>query len=267
MTLIGLAQIAAAVLITAGWCVRDERWTIPDRGVGYGLGILGLAAMVILLVYPLRKHVRPLRRFGRIGTWFQFHMLLGLLGPVAILYHANFRVGSTNATVAMFCVLTVAGSGVVGRVLYVRIHAGLEGRRRTLVEIRAAVVESQEALVHSAASLEIVARLERYEHTVLGPAGDGLTRWFPRFGTARAGRRALRDVRRLLIESGGRHTLRETSGREAWGAARRYVAAVRSVIQFRLWERLFALWHVAHLPLSFLLFATAAVHVVAVNLY
>lgn len=267
LSLIGIAQIAAALLITVGWLIRDERWMIPDRGVGYGLGIVGLAAMVMLLVYPLRKHLRPLRRVGRISSWFQFHMLLGLLGPVAILYHANFRLGSTNATVAMFCVLTVAGSGVVGRVLYVRIHAGLEGRRRTLDEIREQVVASQQALARSAASQEIVARLAQYEREVLGPAGAGRTGWFPRLGSARAGRQALRDVQRLLGASGVRHAPGDPSGGAAWRAARRYVAAVRSVIHFRLWERLFALWHVAHLPLSFLLFATAAVHVVAVHLY
>ena len=35
---------------------------------------------------------------------------------------------------------------------------------------------------------------------------------------------------------------RDRQGREAWLAARRYVGAVRSVSQFRLWERLFALF-------------------------
>jgi len=267
VSLIGVAQIVSAALIYLGWSIRDERWVIPDRGLGYWLGIAGLAAMVILLVYPVRKHVRALRRAGRISTWFQFHMLLGLLGPVAILYHSNFRLGSTNANVALFCVLAVAGSGVVGRGLYVRIHAGLEGRRRTLAEVREEVEKSQLTLVHIEGSEQIVGRLAKYERAVLGPDGTGLGRWFPRLGTRRAGRRTLRDVKRMLSKGRGRPAPVRAADRAAWKAAKRHVGAVQSVIQFQLWERLFALWHVAHLPLSFLLFATAAVHVVAVHLY
>jgi hypothetical protein len=267
VSLIGLAQILSAGLIYLGWSIRDERWVIPDRGLGYWLGIAGLAAMVILLVYPLRKHVRGLRRAGRISTWFQFHMLLGLLGPVAILYHSNFRLGSTNANVALFCVLAVAGSGVVGRVLYVRIHAGLEGRRRTLAEVREEVEKSQLTLVHIEGSEQIVGRLAKYERAMLGADGTGRARWLPRLGARRAGKRTLRDVKRLLAKGKGRPAHTRAADRAAWKAAKRYVGAVRSVIQFQLWERWFALWHVAHLPLSFLLFATAAVHVVAVHLY
>lgn len=267
VSLIGVAQVVSAGLIYLGWSIRDERWVIPDRGLGYWLGIAGLAAMVVLLVYPVRKHARALRRVGRIGTWFQFHMLLGLLGPVAILYHANFRLGSTNANVALFCMLAVAGSGVVGRVLYVRIHAGLEGRRRTLAEVREEVEKSHMALAHMAGSERIVHRLAKYERDVLGADGTGHGRWFPQLGTRRAGRRTLRSVKRLLAEGKDRSAQARAADRAIWKVARRHVGAVRSVIRFQLWERLFALWHVAHLPLSFLLFATAAVHVVAVHLY
>jgi len=41
----------------------------------------------------------------------------------------------------------------------------------------------------------------------------------------------------------------------------------RLVVQFRVWERVFALWHAVHVPLAFLLFAAAFVHVVAVHMY
>ena len=47
----------------------------------------------------------------------------------------------------------------------------------------------------------------------------------------------------------------------------RYLEAVVRVAQFTAYERIFALWHVAHLPFVFLLVASAVVHVVAVHAY
>lgn len=264
---IGLAQVAAASLIGAGWLLRDERFVVPERGAGYLLGLLGLGAMVLLLAYPVRKRVRALRNLGRVGRWFEIHMLLGLVGPVAVLYHSNFSLGSTNANVALLCVLVVAGSGVVGRVLYVRIHVGLEGRRRTLAEVREAVLSSHALLETSAASEQVVARLAAYEDRVLGSSPGEAPTIVRRLGAGWSGRRALHDVRRLLKRSGAGPAPTAASERSVLNAARRYVGAVRSVAGFQSWERLFALWHVAHLPLSFLLFASAAVHVIAVHLY
>ena len=44
-------------------------------------------------------------------------MGLGIIGPIFILYHCNFQLGAVNSNVALWSMLTVAGSGVVGRFL------------------------------------------------------------------------------------------------------------------------------------------------------
>ena len=49
-------------------------------------------------------------------------------------------------------------------------------------------------------------------------------------------------------------------------AARR-IRASRQVAEFGIYERLFSLWHVLHLPLFFMLLVTGIVHVVAVHVY
>jgi hypothetical protein len=48
---------------------------------------------------------------------------------------------------------------------------------------------------------------------------------------------------------------------------RRYLNAVVKVAQFKAYERLFSLWHVAHLPFVYLLVISAIVHVIAVHAY
>ena len=114
-----------------------ERYITPNRGIGYALGIIGGSMMLLLLLYSARKRFRWLKFLGPTVGWFRFHMVLGVLGPLCILYHSNFGLGATNSNVALFSMLTVAGSGLIGRYIYSRIHHGLYGSKATLSELRA----------------------------------------------------------------------------------------------------------------------------------
>jgi len=55
--------------------------------------------------------------------------------------------------------------------------------------------------------------------------------------------------------------------RQARKLVRRYLNNVVRVAQFTAYERLFALWHVAHVPFVYILVISAVVHVVAVHAY
>ena len=99
--------------------------------------------MLTLLLYPLRKRFRFASKLGALPKWFRWHMLLGILGPLTIIFHSTYHVyipyihpiGSPNAAVAMFSMLLVAGSGIFGRFFYTKIHHGLYGRMSTLERI------------------------------------------------------------------------------------------------------------------------------------
>ena len=56
-------------------------------------------------------------------------------------------------------------------------------------------------------------------------------------------------------------------GKAICGYVEIYLRAVRRTAAFVLYERLFALWHVLHLPLFVLLVLAAITHVIAVHLY
>ena len=127
------AAIAAALLL--GWYNSEEGHLTPGTGVGYWLGIAGASAMLLLLLYPLRKRVKGLRGLGSVGGWFRLHMVLGIVGPALILFHSNFKLGALNSNVALFAMLIVAASGLIGRYLYGRIHLGLYGRRAEIEEL------------------------------------------------------------------------------------------------------------------------------------
>ena len=186
-------------------------------------------------------------------------MALGLMGPVAILFHANFQLGSLNSTVALACVLLVASSGVVGRLIYPRIHHELTGRRATLGELREAAAERKDALGAALGSHPwLGAELGAFERASLH--ATGLAGALRRLAPIDPGGRALRRrvARRLAGAPGAADVLRELDV---------YLSAVRRAATFQVYERAFSLWHAFHLPLCILLFATAAIHVIAAHMY
>jgi hypothetical protein len=213
---------------------------------------------------------------GPAADWFRFHMLLGVLGPVCILFHSNFGLGAANSNVALFSMLLVAGSGLVGRYIYAHIHHGLYGSRLTLGELQ----KGAEGLRASSGAFsflpDLVVRLESIEKGILG-AGPRL----PVLGIAKLAVVAVTVLRarwqlRRYIRGGLRAAAAKSATiadqrRRLLRAAFAYVdgrlAARRRVAGFEAYERLFSLWHALHLPLIFILIAAGIVHIVAVNVY
>jgi len=151
---------AAALALAVGWRLRAEAYWTAAEGAGYALGVAGLAMMLLLLLYPLRKRLAPLRSWGPPRSWLQVHMALGILGPTCILLHANFRPGSTNSRMALFSMLVVAGSGFLGRFVYTRIHSGYFGQRVSLGQLCASLAPLRSALREAEPELEAELELD-----------------------------------------------------------------------------------------------------------
>ncbi|MBV8851875.1 MAG: hypothetical protein JOY91_00680, partial [Sinobacteraceae bacterium] len=158
-----LLALGFTLLLYVGFTFPTERYITPRRGLGYALGIIGGSLMLLLLVYSARKRFRWLRFLGPTVGWFRTHMLLGVLGPLCILYHANFNLGAANSNVALFSMLAVSGSGLIGRYIYAHIHHGLYGSKLTLRELQqnaAKLRSSSDAFVFLP---ELMSRLEAAE--------------------------------------------------------------------------------------------------------
>ena len=126
--------LVALVLTCGAWVAGRFNLYTPGSDLGYYMGLVGSTLMALLLLYPLRKRAHFLQRTGELRHWFKLHMFLGIAGPVLVIYHSTLRVGSLNAAVAFYSMLVVAGSGIIGRFIYTKIHHGLYGRQATLRE-------------------------------------------------------------------------------------------------------------------------------------
>lgn len=272
---VAIGALLVAVLLT-GWLNSDEGHLTPEGGIGYALGILGASAMLLLLIYPLRKRLRVLRALGSMSGWFRLHMTLGLVGPALILFHSNFKLGSLNSNVALFSMLTVAASGLIGRYLYRQVHLGLYGRKAEIREILADIERLKDAVEGGLPlSKDLHAKLDAHASAALAERGSVLA-WLLalialRLRSLRRRARLTADVAQALAserkQRGWTRRVTRRRAAEIGDLLALYFAAVNKAAAFAFYERLFALWHVLHLPLFILLILTALVHVIAVHLY
>lgn len=258
--------------IGSAWVVARALRLDAGSPLGYWIGVAGGVAMLALFLYPLRKRLPALRHVGATRHWFVFHMLMGVAGPWLILVHCNFRIGSLNAAVALVSMLVVAGSGVVGRYLYIHVHRGLDGRHADLAELRTRLDATHEKL---ATTLSLAPRVRErlfvFEQAALSTQARNAPALL--WHSARAAQVARREVRGLIDQAlaAAPAALTEPRRRQIrahWRAqARLHVTQTLGVVQLRAWERLFSLWHVLHLPFVYVMVACAVTHVVAVHAY
>jgi hypothetical protein len=264
-------MLATAVLVV-GWLLPLSDYITPRSGLGYALGIIGGSMMLALLIYPLRKRVPSLTWLGSARGWFTFHMVLGVVGPLCILYHANYHLGATNSNVALISMLIVAGSGLIGRYLYARIHYGLNGRMANLAELRTEA-ERLKADSSGAARLlpELPSRLDAAEQRI-SKGALLLPRPIAALVLCHWNMYRLRSyVHQTLHRAAKASPTVATHRSKLVAAADRYtgsrLSAARRVAEFESCVQLFGLWHLLHLPLFGMLFVAGIVHVVAVNVY
>lgn len=272
----GALYLALAALTGGAWWLSRQGYFHAGDDVGYWLGVAGGLMMLTLFSYPLRKHLRFMHGLGKVKWWLVLHMVLGIGGPLLILVHSTFRIGSLNAGVALWSMVIVALSGVVGRFLYVRVNRGLHGEKTTLRELQARAGLDQtetRSRLHFAPAVE--ARLLAFEARELkAQPGWGtflrqvLVLPWQQWRESRACAAELQaPLRRIAQQRGWDAAELARRERQARKLVRRYLANVARVAQFSAYERLFAMWHVAHVPFVYLLIISAVVHVVAVHAY
>lgn len=257
------------LLLGFGWYQREDSYFEAESGLGYVLGIVGGSLMLLLLLYPLRKRLRSMDRCLSIKFWFRLHMLFGILGPVAILYHSSFSLGSMNSSIALVCMLLVASSGLIGRYLYVKIHHGLYGARTRISEYQVMAEQRREMLVRALPHGErIMSELEKIEKI-------GTNQAYGLIHSLRLRKMTKVEVKRIrkLVRKVLKHEYKEEKriSRKATDVIRQgideYFITVKRAADLRVNERLFASWHILHFPLFLMMLFTGIVHVFVVHMY
>lgn len=227
----------------------------PGGRIGHPLGWAGSAMMILMLLYSVRKRMRAMRNAGAIGVWLDYHILLGICGPVFVILHSSFKVHGLVA-LSFWSMIVVALSGVLGRYLYRQIPRSRAGDELSLSEVH----ELDEAL-----SGRLV------EEFGLEPAAIEELDQIARQGAA--GKRSLTllilslpldalNLRRRLRRFRKHHPEVQRGVRRAFERATRRKAQLhRRIAMWGRLHRLFHYWHVVHKPFAVIMYLFMVVHV------
>jgi len=272
---VGILLMLGAMVFLA-WLVRTAGLYEAGSDFGYNLGLVGGLLMLSLLLYTVRKRFLSFDRFGKMENWFKYHMLAGIVGPLLVLFHSTFRTGSMNGAAALYAMVLVAVSGLVGRFIYRHIHRGMYGKHLTLAEAIADVDQCAAAmgLVYSLRE-DIQTRLQVFHDYAFDPQGSLHRRvwkfvtlnWKSKFLARTIRFDAKTALRKLWGERGGSRRELILNYQLARAQIDQYLEAVVKASQLTAWERLFSYWHLIHVPFLYLLVFSGIVHVIAVHMY
>jgi hypothetical protein len=237
----------------------DMHEQLKPAGVwGHGLGVIGSAMILLLLLYSARKRRLLGLGFGRLRRWLDVHILFGVMGPLLITLHTAMKFKGI-VSISYFSMLAVAISGVFGRYVYMQIprdargHAlGLEAARDRLSEIQKELVETYDA------SPETVRAIGEFAGA--RPAAGSKIRGI--LASIRQDITLRRRVRRLkgALTSGDR-PIPASVLNEVVSLARESSLLQRRVAMLDSMSELLHYWHVFHKPFAYIMLFIMVLHV------
>jgi hypothetical protein len=272
--LIGIITVGLMVI---GYMTKQREIFVPGEGIGYKFGIIGGSAFLLLLLYPVIKRSRLFGAGTKAVFWFRWHMILGTVGPLFIFYHSNFSLGAVNSNIALFAMIAVFLSGIIGRYVYGKVHNGMYGAKLDVGTYLANANRLMQGLADDVggSSAKITQALAQHCDRAL-PKNPGFLRALCNtllmpIKTRTAKYRIMSEVKASVLANAATHnwsTVQQTRQlNQARAHVSEFVYAVSRAAQLSLWERMFSLWHVLHVPLFFLLLVAGVIHVIAVHLY
>ena len=227
----------------------QHRTLKPSGTTAHSLGTVGLLMLTVPVVYGVRKRWPRLAGAGSMRGWLEVHIFCGIVGPALIMFHTSLKFNGV-ISVAYWSMVSVMLSGFVGRYLFVRIPKSIRGVELTHDEIRVRADDFKRDVESASLQPGMVDRLHRVERELEPVAIRGA------FGTVRVRwglRRLYHDLRAAGVETRlAAHTVSAITDR---------MLLLRKLEYLNRTKRLFSMWHVFHLPLVYVMFAIAALHV------
>jgi hypothetical protein len=254
-------------VLTLAWFEQDEYWFSAESGLGYAFGIIGSSMMLLLLLYPARKYWKPMRNILKVQHWFRLHMIFGVLGPVLILLHSNFNLGSLNSSIALFSMLLVAGSGLIGRYVYQKLHRGLYGEQINFSDLSDDYQMTKSHFVNLPFFTDDIQQL-------LLQIESKLTQRTVPISVSFGANRKIKNIRKqsqLFIKN---LSLKTKNNKDEHELTLKNVAfwdegllGLEKMASYAFFTRLFSLWHILHLPIFFMMIIAAVIHIFVVHIY
>lgn len=139
-------SLAIALVVTIFYVLIAQNG-IPGSSslTGYVLGILGFLLMLGAEVLHTWRKQQKDAKWGKMKTWLQAHIVIGLVGPYLVLFHSAWRLNGVAGVVMLLTFLMVA-SGFLCYFIYPSLPRNVEGAELSLPEIEAQMKDVQTKL-------------------------------------------------------------------------------------------------------------------------
>lgn len=240
---------------------------------GHTAGWIGLSAMALSMLYIPRK--RKWFAWGKVRSWYQFHVILGMTGPLFIIFHSYGKYYGIGA-VAFLTMWVVLATGIIGHFLYRRmpeeVHVRAEAREALLHKL-----DGLERKIRAFVTDEAKLRSEIDAAGLLATLAEEPKIRLPKVGIAAHPGRVL-DLWREYWRANNRLT-------ELMKQVRAHAMAEREAVSLKAQElselltlerdtrtlivvnEVYSLWRKAHVPVSWLMWCFAAMHLFATAYY
>ncbi len=230
----------------------------PGGLYGHGLGIIGGSMMILMFIYSLRKRVKLFRKWGKLPTWLNYHIFMGIAGPVLVTFHTAFKFGGL-VSISYWSMVAVALSGFIGRYIYIKIPHHVSGKE-----------------VNRSAFKNRLDRITEQFKNEFGISESTLEKIHKISGAAKIEKRGLFGIFTILImDITGWFKWRkikkdiQESSSVARDEFRHFKLSLREIVkmdrQIAFWtaaHRLFHYWHVIHKPFAYTMIVIMLIHVV-----
>jgi hypothetical protein len=243
--------------------VRSPQHAIfkPSGTVGRNLGIVGLAMFSVMFLYPLRKRLSFLSGWGTTKNWLDYHIVLGIVAPILITFHASFKVMNGIAGVAYWIMMSVALSGIVGRYLYSSIPRRIDEAEMTIDEMSQAsaalAAELEDQGVFSAEELQPLYDMPPVERVQAMPMWRAFV-----LILALDARRTIQLLRLRWRHGSGKRDRAEFV--RVLDAIKARASLMKNIVFLSKLREMFQLWHVVHRPFSYSFAALVVLHIAVV---
>jgi hypothetical protein len=151
------AVLGVAALAIAAWLLRDDHpLPRPASPLGLELGVAATAVMLTNFLYALRKRWGALAGLGRLSSWLDLHVFVGVMSPLLILFHAAYRANNGLARFTYGSLGVVVCTGLIGRYVYGLVPSGSAGEVPDLLDQRERLRIRLAPLLGGLAPLEVL---------------------------------------------------------------------------------------------------------------
>ncbi len=225
---------------------------IPGYPLSYFLGWLGFGVMLTMNLYTLRKRFNVFRGLGKLSSWLEFHIFCGILGPILIVFHSNFKI-SGLVSISFWSMVIASTSGIVGRYFYIQTLKKKEELKKNVASLKSKFVQQH----RESFSDEKFEEIFKYANNAAG-VKENISNPLSVFIFSLKS-----DIELLFTNPGKAFGLNKQDG----NSLKEIGVESRRILLLEPFNQLLGYWHSFHLPFAFFMYIVAVIHIITALLF